>query len=458
MSPAHRNFRRWLVAITLLGLAVRLVYILVERAGPDFHAAPGVVGGDAFFYHKGAQLFREHGFISPHAFHFENRIEPAADHPPLYLIWLAIPSFFDILSPLSHMVWSALLGTVTIVLVGLLGRIVAGDRVGLVAAFLAAIYPNIWSHDGFLVSETMAIAMVTLTLLLAYRYAAEPTTGRAFVMGLAGALAALSRAELALLFPLALIPLIVRVREQTGRERFRRLVAAGMAALIPIAPWVGFNLVRFERPVLLSSGFEVTLRSATCDETYYGEFTGYWSARCAEELRGTVITPEMDQSEEAVEFRRAAFEYLGDNLDRLPVVILARWGRITGLWKPSQQVSLEQFPEGRERWVAWTALSMWYPLGLLAIAGAVVLRRRRALLFPLLAMPIAVWFTITVMFATTRYRATAETTIVVLAAVAIDAFLRRRKGDAGEGDGEGTIDVRAPGPTATPAETGARDS
>lgn len=457
MSLRSRSFRWWLVAITVLGFAVRVAYILIERSGPSLEAAIGVVEGDAYFYHKGAELFPDHGFISPEVFHREGRVVPAAEHPPLYLLWLAIPSFFDIVSPLSHMLWSALIGTATVAVVGLLGREVAGERVGLIAAGLAAVYPNIWSHDGFLMSETMAIFTATLALLLAYRYAREPSVGRVVALGFFGALAVLSRAELALLFPLVVIPLVLRVREQSMRERFHRLVAAGLAALVPIAPWFAFNMTRFENPVFLSTGGEVTLLSASCDETYYGTHAGFWNPRCVVAVRESDITPDMDQSEQAVEFRKAAFEYIGDNLDRLPVVILTRWGRITGLWKPSQQVALEQFPEGRERWVAWTALSMWYPLALLAVAGAIVLRRRRALLFPMLAIPIAVWFTITVMFATTRYRATAETTLVVLAAVAIDAFLRRRKGEAGEGDG-GTIALGAPGPAATPAETGARDS
>ena len=53
---------RWatgLALIALLGLAVRLVYILGFRY-------PMVAGGDAFYYHAGANLLVEgHGFIQP---------------------------------------------------------------------------------------------------------------------------------------------------------------------------------------------------------------------------------------------------------------------------------------------------------------------------------------------------------------------------------------------------------
>ena len=45
---------------------------------------------------------------------------------------------------------SALVGTVTVVLVGLLARRVAGERAGLIAAAVAAVYPLLWLADGSL--------------------------------------------------------------------------------------------------------------------------------------------------------------------------------------------------------------------------------------------------------------------------------------------------------------------
>ena len=428
MPRPSAKFRWWLAAAALLGFVVRVLYIKFERSGTGLDAALGVVGGDAFFYHKGAQLLPHHGFISPEVYLGSGRVMPAAEHPPLYLLWLAIPSALDVTSPLAHMLWSALLGTATVVLVGLLGRELAGERAGVIAGFLAALYPNIWAPDGFLVSETMAIFTVTLTLLLAYRYARAPGTARAVALGTAAGLAAMSRAETILLCVLVVLPIIWRVRTDSVKVRIRRLVAAALVPTMLVGAWVGFNLTRFEKPVYLSSGFDVTLLSASCDDTYYGRFTGYWSVFCVAEVRDEKVTADMDQSETAVIYRHEALEYIGDHLGRLPAVILTRWGRITGLWIPGQQVIVDQFPEGREKWVAWSALIAWYPLALLAIVGAVALRRRRGVpLFPLGVPPLVVWFAITMTFATTRYRAIAETVVVVLAAVAIDALLRRRR-------------------------------
>ena len=189
--------------------------------------------------------------------------------------------------------------------------------------------------------------------------------------------------------------------------------------------------------MFLSTGYEVTLLTASCDTTWYGQYTGYWSLFCG------VRTPrKADQSQKAIIYRRAAFDYIGENKARIPVVVAARWGRITGLFRPAQQVRLDHDVEGRDTWVAWTSLLMFYPIAVLAIAGAVVLRRRRVPVFPLAALPAIVLISVTLTFATNRYRAIAEGALVVLAAVAIDAgarwlHARRARGAAAApGDGD----------------------
>ena len=74
---------RWatgLTLIVLLGLAVRLVYILGFRY-------PMVAGGHAFYYQAGANLLVEgHGFIQPTDYFQEHWTVQAAEHPPLSIL------------------------------------------------------------------------------------------------------------------------------------------------------------------------------------------------------------------------------------------------------------------------------------------------------------------------------------------------------------------------------------
>jgi hypothetical protein len=65
-------------------------------------------------------------------------------------------------------------------------------------------------------------------------------------------------------------------------------------------------------------------------------------------------------------------------------------------------------------------------VAVLAIVGTVLLRRRRTVpLFPLVATPAVVLVTVLVTYGLTRFRFAAETSLIVLAAVAIDAAVAR---------------------------------
>ncbi|HEY4396394.1 MAG TPA: glycosyltransferase family 39 protein [Acidimicrobiia bacterium] len=407
----RRTFIRGLVLITVLGFAVRLAYVLIARRNH-------VPGGDAFFYHVGANLLVDgKGFIAPLPYALGARIQ-AADHPPLYITFLAIPSAVGLRTALEHVLWSMLLGTGTIVVTGALGRRVAGVRVGLVAAALAAVYPNIWLHDGALLSETMAIFVATVTLLLAYRAWDRPSMGRIVALGAACGAAMLSRSELALLVPALLAPVVLLARGISLRDRLKRLAAGTLVALVVVAPWVGYNLSRFSHPVLLSSQFEATLAGANCRDTYHGPSLGSITSTCVKGL-----DPTTDESEASVVLRDRAQDFVRDNLGRVPVVVAARVGRVIGVYSPHRLIDVEVFFEGRERWLATLELITFYPVAIGAIAGAVVLRRRRTVpLFPLLALPGIVIFTVAVTYGSNRFRAPAETSLVVLAAIAIDAL------------------------------------
>jgi hypothetical protein len=407
-----RTQRWWqgLLAITALGLAVRLIYIV------GFHRHDHV-WGDPFMYHYGADLLAKgHPFIHPLAYRYSHHTTPAADHPPLYILWLAIPSLLGIGTVLVHMLWSTVLGTGTVVLVGLLGRRVAGNRAGLIAATIAALYPNIWVYDGQLLSETLAIFVSTATLLLAYRAYDSPSVRAVVTVGIACALAALSRSELILLVPVLLWPLCFRTPE--WRDRVKWAAAGTAATLLVLAPWIIFNMVRFEHPVYLSSQLEATLVGANCQDTYHGGQLGAISSTC---LVNPPL-PEGDQSVQAIELRRRARVFITHNERRVPVVVAARVGRILGVYHPRAQIDLDHVLEGRERPVAWTGMVSAYFIEIAAIAGVVILRRRKQPVYILLVLPAIVLFTVAVMYGTNRFRASGEVSIVVLAAVALDAL------------------------------------
>jgi 4-amino-4-deoxy-L-arabinose transferase-like glycosyltransferase len=413
-----RWFGRALAGAAVVALAVRVAYVLVDRR--DI-----VLAGDSYFYHSAANLLADgKGFISPFSLPAHRQ---AAEHPPLYTMFLAVASVAGLRSVLAHMLWSSLLGTGTVVLVGLVGRRVAGDRAGVIAASLAALYPNIWAPDGALQAETLGMFLTVLALLLAYRYWEEPSLVRLLALGAVCGAGALTRSELLLLVPLVVVPLALRTSERPRRDRFVWLGASVLAAMLVIAPWTTYNATRFEHPVLLSAQIGPLLASANCDTTYYGAFQGYFDIRCqraVNEREG--LTDADDQSTTDIVDRRAALEYIRKHLHRLPTVERIRLLRIAGLYHPTFYVHVDSLLDQRELTVSWAGLYSFYALALLSIPGVIVWwpRRKRIPVSPVVAPLVVVVITVMVTYANTRFRTTAEPSLAILAAVAIDAAIR----------------------------------
>jgi 4-amino-4-deoxy-L-arabinose transferase-like glycosyltransferase len=398
----------------VVALGVRVAYVLISRR--NF-----VPGGDALFYHAGANLLADgKGFISP--FFPASQHVQAAEHPPLYLIFLAIPSLLGMKSVLAHLLWSCVLGTGTVVVVALLARHVAGERAGLLAAVIAALSPNLWAPDGMLEAETLAMLLATVAVLFAYHAWRQPTVKRLAAVGATCGAAALTRSELVLLLPLLVVPLAGFAREQSRRARLGLAGAGLVAAAAVIAPWSIYNATRFAHPIVLSAQIDPLLASANCDTTYDGWLLGYFDIECALEISLAPGFPaNADESQQGIVYRRAAVRYVRGHLSRVPFVEGVRLLRLVGLYHPSKYVHMDNFIEGRDPlWVSWAGLYAFYAVALGAIAGVVVLRRGRGPpLFPLLAPGAAVVLTVLVTYASTRFRAAAEPSLVVLAAVAL---------------------------------------
>jgi len=277
-APPTRNshFVAWLAGFGLLGLLVRVLNVLwwrptTERAG--YHGYK--LGGDAFYYHWQANaLAKGVWFVDPGPWVIDRIELPSAGHPPLYSSYLALWSLIGLDSVTAHRLASSMLGVATIVVIALLVRRIAGDGAGIVAAAIAALYPEIWINDGMLLSETMAIFATAVALTAAYAFWQSPKMRNAILLGLAFGVAALSRSELLALFPLVVIPLALFARSLEFRRRIRLAVVACLVGACTIAPWVVYNLSRFQETTTMSSGTGAVLSAASCDEVWYGLHIG----------------------------------------------------------------------------------------------------------------------------------------------------------------------------------------
>jgi 4-amino-4-deoxy-L-arabinose transferase-like glycosyltransferase len=463
VTRARRShFALILTAIVIVAFGVRVSYVAIAKRGPcPITVAGRVVGsypsqctvGDQIFYNAAANtLAAGHGFVEPlwGVTHPGEKAPPAADHPPLTVVVLGGVNWLVEHEPLSSIAGDrfdtnvredryamVLFGTILVLLIGLLGRRVGravprldADTVGLVAAGIAALSPNIWVNDGLVMSETLTALAVVGACLLAFALWDRPNLLRAAALGALCGLAAMGRAELVLFVPLLGVVVALTTRKPwADRAAFAFVVM--LASLVVIGPWVGYNASRFEDGTFVSTNDGIALAGSYCDNVFYGRGVGLTA------IAGPTACidnppPPGDQSQVEAVYRKRALHYMRTHLRRMPAVVAARIGHTWSLYRPMDMIAFNK-GEGREGWVTRWGLVVYYPTLIAAVAGAIVMwtRRARRALWVLLVPAIGVTIGVAVTYGQTRFRAAAEPSLAILAAVGLLAGIAELRSRAG---------------------------
>ncbi len=436
---SRRAFLLALALISVVGLSVRVGYLLVyERNEP--------ATGDAAFYHLSAGLIADgKGYIDPFRYYdgFTGRIEstdaegneqtvevtyppgieqPTASHPPIWPYLLSIASRLGFDSVNEHRALGILAGTFGVALVGLAGRELFGDRVGLVSAGIASVYGFLWLSDASLMSEPLVTIVVPLATMVAVRWWRAPSWRTAVLLGALAGTGALVRSEL-----LVYGPIVVGVGLVWGRtSRLLALRDLGVVVLVATAvltPWLVRNVTSFETPELLTTSTGTVLVQTNCDPTYFGSKLGYWELECGQPEPLGPNGELLDESQRDSIRRDVALTYAKDHPARLLTVAAPlRVLRMFNIYDPVQTARFDIYVEGRDFRLSIFALVQYYLVVVAAAFGVVVAVRRRLPLFVVLLWPALVAGVALIGFGNNRYRVTAEPSFIWLAAVALCAL------------------------------------
>ena len=412
--PSDSQFRRGMVGITVTALVLRLVITLVTRG----FGGAAKTDGDGFYYSFFANtLASGHWFVHP----FTGA--PTADHPPLTVLVLA-PASWLFGSTFAQRVTMVLVGTATVAIIGVVGRRIGGNRVGLVAALIALANPNLWINDSLTMSESLAALFVALLVWSGLALADEPTLRRSLVTGMTLGFTLLARSELGWFIPLMVLPILLGARAISWPTRARLAAVTLVCAGLVLTPWIAWNATRFAKPVWLSNNAGSAISGANCDATYFGRGIGGWNLEC-----GTANDqPDADGSENSSRGVSAGLSYVRHHLGRLPIVVLAREGRTFGFYQPQAEVDANVF-EGRPRAASWAALiAFWLLLIPSAIGMRTIARRRpRASTWPFFACIACSLLTAATFYGIPRFRISLDVAMCVLAAIPIAAWTDRRR-------------------------------
>lgn len=488
-GAGEHRFRWRLAAIAGAALVLRVLYVFLVTGDQP------IAQSDALYYSAQAVTVGDgRGFTEPYD---PARSGPRADHPPLTAIvaapatwlpdgqWLGQARF-----QVGQRLTMALIGSMTVFMVGLFtrrtlrarpaaerggpspedapedapvddsvavpenapaggdaGRSNRGhrlgihpERAGLLAAGIAALSPNLWVHDGLVMSESIGALTLVLALWMAVGAWERPSLGRWFGLGAAIGLAALARAEALALVAILGIPMVIGgtlidrspVRSvRTAWQRFvtwwrggeawsafRSTLLMGLGVGLVLAPWVGPNLVRFERPVTMSTNDGLTVLGSYCESMYSGGGAGLWDLSCIrlvdtdgdgindwdEFQAGTLEAPGApDASVYSEAWRKQGLGFAAGHLDQLADVATIRVLRTWGLWRPGQMADMGT-GEYRPRTVGllgWATHLASLPFALL---GLVTLWRARRPVWPILSQALAVTLISAAFYGQWRFR------------------------------------------------------
>jgi 4-amino-4-deoxy-L-arabinose transferase-like glycosyltransferase len=427
-ARAH-PFELGLAVIAVVALALRLAYVdLVSR---HIH-----FGLDTVWYQlESGTISSGHGFIDPTKYFGTGISVPTAFRPPLYPTFLAMVTKSIGSSRHTFQMVGCVVGLATVVLIGLLGRRLAGNAAGLCAAGIAAAYPILIVADGSVMSENLVLPLVAGLLLAVYWAIDHPTIPRWMVVGLLGGACILTRGDAIVLVGLVAVLTPLLVKRATWARRAALAGVTVLAVTVVVMPWLVRNQARLGTFELATLDTSVTLAGANCARTYSSPALGSWDFECTQ-------TPHADHLDEMTLSRRLrtrGLDYARDHADRLPVVATVRVLRVWGLYAPSAQARSES-PESRfyaGQIISWL---VYLPTAALAVVGLVVLRRRGVAILPLLIVIAAVTVTAALAYGKQRLRIVAEPVLIVTAAAALVHLAGRLRGSQRSPDASRPVD------------------
>jgi 4-amino-4-deoxy-L-arabinose transferase-like glycosyltransferase len=413
---------------TLVALSVAAIGMRVLLVAHWTHAM--TLGGDPLFFQRvAASLADGHGYSI-----VRNGQETAtALHPPTFPLLLALLDLIGIQSANAHRYALAFISAGAIPLMGLLGRRLLSPVAGLIAAAIAAFGPLWIQPSGKVLSESLYLVVIPLLLVAALRCIDRPSSWRFLVVGLLIGIAALTRSEALSLVVLLGIPLVwfaspsLRTRVKSGL-----ILLVGVGLLV--GPWVVRNDLQLGGLVLSTNSGTTIVGAYTAttfnpNSPFYGGFSNaaeFGEAAILKERRPPDHAKRWTERTVSNALSRIGTKYAERHLRDLPGVVLAREGRLWGVYGSGSELQFDLGQDGAGvssfqvagQYLNWILIP-------LAIVGGVVLYRRRRFDFVIVLAPIvATALNAALTFGSTRYRALAEPSIALLAAIGIAVLLK----------------------------------
>ncbi len=406
--------RRWLILIVLGAILGRVTFIVLF----DHTLSLQTSGYDTY----AVNLIEGHGYTRFADYHADS------DLPPLYPFFLV--GVYELFGrdPIPVALVQIALDALVILLIFWIGRRVAGEPVGLLAAAFYGFYPYLLYQNLTLNDTGIFILLLTAGIAAAYRVRDTRGWRWAVALGVCFGLGALTKTLIVLILPLLAL---WWWRALGLRETVRLSLISGVALVLVITPWTIRNFHVHHEFVLISTNGGSNLHQGNnpCVADYLARG---WDAQWVNCLG----KPPAGLSETAADrwHREQAVTYLREHPGDWPRLF---WTKFWVLWSPVimpydlppdpyliddavLQYNSTVFQVARVVHVLYFG-----PLLLLGISGLGLAWRDHLEIAPLVAVMFAITIAYLVFHPSTRYRAPTDPFVFVLSAVTMTRLWKR---------------------------------
>ncbi|MBI5574565.1 MAG: glycosyltransferase family 39 protein [Elusimicrobia bacterium] len=187
--------------------------------------------------------------------------------PPGYVLFLAATYVSFGKSVVIVRIIQTVLGSLTCLIIYLIGKKIFCDLVGKIASVLLSLYPYAIAYAGDILSETFYTFLISITLLSIIIAVEQPSAKNQMFIGVLFGLTALTKATILPFYFIACFWIWWRTK------KIKNAFLAGIFTLLTICPWTIRNYLHYHKFILISFGYG-TLWTSNNDETMILETIG----------------------------------------------------------------------------------------------------------------------------------------------------------------------------------------
>lgn len=156
---------------------------------------------------------------------------------PIYPLWVALNFWLSGHSLAFVKIAQCVLGSITCIIIYLIASKVINQRVGLISATAACLYPWYLIYSGLIMSEVVFIFFLTITVYILILVLKAPTLKNSVILGCLFGLSVLTRPEIIAFFPLMLLLFLSRFSKQL-LDYIKYAGILSVSTAVVLSPWL----------------------------------------------------------------------------------------------------------------------------------------------------------------------------------------------------------------------------